>query len=130
MSLDPVTSDALASELLAVTARRTALIVTHRPDQTPDLPTLRLGDVEALPPTVRPIETITRHHPNCSGTRHAAHRSCRENPRTSAPTAARRRWGGAHGDAPGDLRPYSGRRRPSTMEEIRHEPERPTPWMW
>lgn len=59
MSLDPVTSDALASELLTVTAQRAALIVTHRPDQTPALPTLRLGDVEALHPTVRPIETIT-----------------------------------------------------------------------
>ncbi len=40
--LDPATSDALAGELLAVTEGRTALIVTHRPHQTPGLPALRL----------------------------------------------------------------------------------------
>ena len=49
--LDPATSDALASELLTVTAGRTALIVTHRPDQTPGLPALRLGA-----PAARPME--------------------------------------------------------------------------
>jgi ATP-binding cassette subfamily C protein CydCD len=42
--LDPATADALAAELLAVSEDRTALIVTHRPDQTPGLPEVRLGD--------------------------------------------------------------------------------------
>ncbi|GAA2552682.1 hypothetical protein GCM10010210_27310 [Pseudonocardia hydrocarbonoxydans] len=42
--LDPATADALAGELLAVTEGRTALIVTHRPEQTPGLTRIRLGD--------------------------------------------------------------------------------------
>ncbi len=41
--LDPATADALAGELLDATAGSTALIVTHRPEQTPGLPALRLG---------------------------------------------------------------------------------------
>ncbi|GAA3232593.1 hypothetical protein GCM10017691_27350 [Pseudonocardia petroleophila] len=47
--LDAATADALAAELLAATAGRTALIVTHRPEQTPDLPRVRL-DAEPLVP--------------------------------------------------------------------------------
>ena len=41
--LDRACADALSTELLAATADRTALIVTHRPDQVPTLPELRLG---------------------------------------------------------------------------------------
>jgi ATP-binding cassette, subfamily C, bacterial CydCD len=41
--LDAATADALAAELMTVTAGRTALIVTHRPEQTPELPQLRVG---------------------------------------------------------------------------------------
>jgi ATP-binding cassette subfamily C protein CydCD len=41
--LDPATADALAAELLGVTCGRTALIVTHRPEQTPGVPLLRIG---------------------------------------------------------------------------------------
>ncbi len=41
--LDRACADALSVELLAATERRTALIVTHRPDQVPTLPELRLG---------------------------------------------------------------------------------------
>ncbi|MGE3287118.1 MAG: thiol reductant ABC exporter subunit CydD [Pseudonocardia sp.] len=41
--LDSATADALAAELLAATEARTALLVTHRPEQTPGLPQLRLG---------------------------------------------------------------------------------------
>lgn len=41
--LDPATADALAAEILAATAGRTALIVTHRPEQTPGLPRVQLG---------------------------------------------------------------------------------------
>ncbi|MGD9526069.1 MAG: thiol reductant ABC exporter subunit CydD [Pseudonocardia sp.] len=41
--LDSATGDALAAELLATTEGRTALLVTHRPEQTPGLPELRLG---------------------------------------------------------------------------------------
>lgn len=41
--LDEPTARALAAELLAATAGRTALIVTHRPEQTPGLPLVRLG---------------------------------------------------------------------------------------
>jgi ATP-binding cassette subfamily C protein CydCD len=40
--LDATTADALAGELLATTTGRTALLVTHRPEQTPDLPEVRL----------------------------------------------------------------------------------------
>jgi ATP-binding cassette subfamily C protein CydCD len=40
--LDAATADALAGELLASTAGRTALLVTHRPEQTPGLPEVRL----------------------------------------------------------------------------------------
>ena len=41
--LDEATGTALAGEILVATAGRTALIVTHRPDQTPGLPRIRLG---------------------------------------------------------------------------------------
>ena len=41
--LDAATSSALATELLATTAGRTALIVTHRPEQTPGLAEVRFG---------------------------------------------------------------------------------------
>jgi ATP-binding cassette subfamily C protein CydCD len=41
--LDPATADELATELLAATAGRTALIVTHRPEQTPGMPEVRIG---------------------------------------------------------------------------------------
>ncbi|MBW0115087.1 thiol reductant ABC exporter subunit CydC, partial [Pseudonocardia abyssalis] len=47
--LDPATADALAAELLAVTEGRTALIVTHRPEQTPGLPEVRIGDRPLVP---------------------------------------------------------------------------------
>lgn len=50
--LDPVTSAALACELLETTADRTALIVTHHPDQVTGVPTLRLGG--AAPAAARP----------------------------------------------------------------------------
>ncbi|MDT7710890.1 MAG: ATP-binding cassette, subfamily bacterial CydCD, partial [Pseudonocardiales bacterium] len=46
--LDPATSEALAAELLAATEGRTALIVTHRPGQTPGLPVLRLSGADAF----------------------------------------------------------------------------------
>jgi ATP-binding cassette, subfamily C, bacterial CydCD len=41
--LDPATAEVLAAELLAATAGRTALIVTHRPEPTPGLGEVRLG---------------------------------------------------------------------------------------
>ena len=41
--LDEATGDALAAEILAATTGRTALIVTHRPEQTPGLPRVQLG---------------------------------------------------------------------------------------
>ena len=41
--LDETTAAALAEDLLAATTGRTALVVTHRPDQTPSLPEVRLG---------------------------------------------------------------------------------------
>jgi ATP-binding cassette subfamily C protein CydCD len=41
--LDPVTADTLAVELLGATKGRTALIVTHRPEQIPGLPEIRIG---------------------------------------------------------------------------------------
>ena len=41
--LDAATADALAAELLTLTEGQTALIVTHRPEQTPELPQLRVG---------------------------------------------------------------------------------------
>ena len=41
--LDAPTAAALAAELLAATAGRTALIVTHRPEQTPGLPQVQLA---------------------------------------------------------------------------------------
>jgi ATP-binding cassette, subfamily C, bacterial CydCD len=47
--LDPATADALAAELLALSAGHTALIVTHRPEQVPGLPTLHLPDARAEP---------------------------------------------------------------------------------
>ncbi|NMH97522.1 thiol reductant ABC exporter subunit CydD [Pseudonocardia acidicola] len=50
--LDAATGDALAAELLAATAGRTALVVTHRPEQTPGLPQVRLG--HARPAAARP----------------------------------------------------------------------------
>jgi ABC-type transport system involved in cytochrome bd biosynthesis fused ATPase/permease subunit len=46
--LDAATAEALAAELMTITAGRTALIVTHRPDQTPDLPQVRLGTANVL----------------------------------------------------------------------------------
>jgi ATP-binding cassette, subfamily C, bacterial CydCD len=42
------TADALAAELMTLTTGRTALIVTHRPEQTPELPQLRVGPRSAL----------------------------------------------------------------------------------
>ncbi|WP_344738680.1 ATP-binding cassette domain-containing protein, partial [Pseudonocardia halophobica] len=41
--LDAATGAALAAEILAATADRTALLVTHRPEQTPGVPRLDLG---------------------------------------------------------------------------------------
>jgi len=41
--LDEPTAAALARDLLSATVGRTALVVTHRPDQTPSLPEVRLG---------------------------------------------------------------------------------------
>lgn len=67
--LDPATADALADELLRLTSGRTALIVTHRPEQTPGLPELRLDghvpiptpDEKAAVPPRRPT-TVGRVH--------------------------------------------------------------------
>lgn len=42
--LDATTADELAAELMTATTGRTALIVTHRPEQTPGLPQVRLSD--------------------------------------------------------------------------------------
>jgi hypothetical protein len=41
---------------MTLTEGRTALVVTHRPEQTPDLPQIRLANVN-VPPTrvVRPV---------------------------------------------------------------------------
>ncbi|QJY48997.1 thiol reductant ABC exporter subunit CydD [Pseudonocardia broussonetiae] len=47
--LDPATADALAAELLTVSAGRTALIVTHRPEQTPGLAEVRIGGRAPVP---------------------------------------------------------------------------------
>ncbi|MBW0089907.1 thiol reductant ABC exporter subunit CydD [Pseudonocardia sp. KRD-184] len=47
--LDPATADALAAELLTVSEGRTALIVTHRPEQTPGLAEVRIGDRTPVP---------------------------------------------------------------------------------
>ena len=47
--LDPATADDLAAELMAATAGRTALIVTHRPEQTPGVAELRIGDAHRTP---------------------------------------------------------------------------------
>jgi ATP-binding cassette subfamily C protein CydCD len=47
--LDATTADELAGELMAATAGRTALIVTHRPEQTPGLPQVRLPDRQRRP---------------------------------------------------------------------------------
>ncbi|MGI5129965.1 thiol reductant ABC exporter subunit CydD [Pseudonocardia sp. CA-107938] len=41
--LDPHTADALAEEILAATRDRAAVIVTHRPEQTPGIAQLRVG---------------------------------------------------------------------------------------
>lgn len=41
--LDAATADALAAELMTLTSGRTALIITHRPEQTPDLPQLQVA---------------------------------------------------------------------------------------
>ena len=51
--LDAATADALAAELMTVTAGRTALIVTHRPEQTPALPQLRVGPQATLAASAR-----------------------------------------------------------------------------
>jgi ATP-binding cassette subfamily C protein CydCD len=48
--LDPRTADALADELLDLTRGRTALIVTHRPEQTPGIPQLQVGHTWPTPP--------------------------------------------------------------------------------
>jgi ATP-binding cassette subfamily C protein CydCD len=48
--LDPDNADALAGELMADTRGRTALIVTHRPEQAPGLTRLRLGPAAPVPP--------------------------------------------------------------------------------
>jgi ATP-binding cassette, subfamily C, bacterial CydCD len=37
---------------MAATAGRTALIVTHRPEQTPGVPELRIGDAHRSPAIV------------------------------------------------------------------------------
>jgi ATP-binding cassette subfamily C protein CydCD len=41
--LDPPTATALSIELMATTQGRTALLVTHHPEQTPGLPQVRVG---------------------------------------------------------------------------------------
>ena len=41
--LDGATAEQLAAEIVAATAGRTALVVLHRPDQTPGLPEIPLG---------------------------------------------------------------------------------------
>ena len=46
--LDTATADALAAELMTLTSGRTALIVTHRLEQTPELPQLHVGSPSAL----------------------------------------------------------------------------------
>ena len=48
--LDAFTADALADELLDLTRGRTALIVTHRPEQTPGIPQLQVGHTSPTPP--------------------------------------------------------------------------------
>ncbi|GAA2558706.1 thiol reductant ABC exporter subunit CydD [Pseudonocardia hydrocarbonoxydans] len=48
--LDPATAEALAGELLAATAGRTALIVTHRPEHVPGLREVRLGEARTFDP--------------------------------------------------------------------------------
>ncbi|MFR9802439.1 thiol reductant ABC exporter subunit CydD [Pseudonocardia sp. RS010] len=50
--LDAGTGAALAAEILAATADRTALIVTHRPEQTPGLPRVALPAAVPAPATV------------------------------------------------------------------------------
>jgi ATP-binding cassette subfamily C protein CydCD len=47
--LDATTADELAAELMTATTGRTALIVTHRPEQTPGLPQVRLSDNRCRP---------------------------------------------------------------------------------
>ncbi len=61
--LDASTADELAGELLAATAGRTALIVTHRPDQTPGLPQVRLADDRRRPVPVTAGGTPTENRP-------------------------------------------------------------------
>ncbi len=51
--LDAATADALATELMTLTSGRTALIVTHRPEQTPDLPQLQVAPQARLVPSSR-----------------------------------------------------------------------------
>jgi ATP-binding cassette subfamily C protein CydCD len=41
--LDAATGDALAAEILAATDGRTALVVTHRPEQVAGLPVVRIA---------------------------------------------------------------------------------------
>ena len=45
--LDTATGDALAAEILAATEGRAAIVVTHRPEQTPGLPLVRVGAATA-----------------------------------------------------------------------------------
>jgi len=56
--LDPTTADALAAEVLAATSGRTALVVTHRPEQTPGLVEVRLCQINmgrSLVPQIRDL---------------------------------------------------------------------------
>jgi ATP-binding cassette subfamily C protein CydCD len=48
--LDPPTAAALSTELMAATRGRTALLVTHHPEQTPGLPQVRVGAAPAVAP--------------------------------------------------------------------------------
>jgi ATP-binding cassette subfamily C protein CydCD len=66
--LDAATADALAAEILATTAGRTTLIVTHRPEQTPGLTRVQLGG-----PALRPHEI---EDPTAPDDRSSSWRSC------------------------------------------------------
>ena len=56
--LDAATAAALAAELLASTAGRTALIVTHRPEQTPGLPLVRLDPGPGRDDRAAPVRSL------------------------------------------------------------------------
>ena len=51
--LDTANGDALAAEILAATEGRTALVVTHRPDQVAELPVVELGGANGTPVSSR-----------------------------------------------------------------------------